>query len=305
MSNHNSGFEILGEIALKLGFQHTKKHTIFPHKRMSNSYFRFLHSISINAALVTSFITDLPKRTNTLQQLQADLSENDYKSLFGMNLKIYDSIKLDNSDCKMLKNAINYYVDVNYNAEKALYKMFLTSILSLFEVYIQDVLYDIFTHYPKTLRSSKTLTFEEIINYSSMDELISYISQIEASKSTEGTAGDYLGRIEKRFGIEVLTKDNINQASTIRNIIVHNNGLVDSVFLRRYPKSNFQEGEYVELTLQDIANISELFRLTTDILEMSLVTEKFQDIAVIEWSEKTDLYLDHVLDLEKFTLSNS
>lgn len=42
-----------------------------------------------------------------------------------------------------------------------------------------------------------------------------------------------------------------------------------------------------------------------DILEMSLVTEKFQDIAVIEWSEKTDLYLDHVLDLENFTLSNS
>jgi len=57
--------------------------------------------------------------------------------------------------------------------------------------------------------------------------------------------------------------------------------------------------------LQDIANISEVFRLNTDILEMSLVTEKFQDISVIEWSEKTDLYLDHVLDLENFTLSNS
>lgn len=50
-----------------------------------------------------------------------------------------------------------------------------------------------------------------------------------------------------------------------------------------------------------MASISENIRLTVGIIE-SLVTQKFGDIAVTEWSTQSDMHLEYILDLENYAV---
>ncbi|WP_375509796.1 hypothetical protein [uncultured Nostoc sp.] len=307
MSINQSKLERIKQIAEALGCKHNKEHLIHRHEQVSAPYLVFLQSMARNALLVTSFASNLSHRLTNLQTFETNLVQSGYK-LIG-NSSGDNLLNLELDDCKALSEIINYHVEMEKDAQKALNNMFLTSIVSCFEVYIQDLLYEIFIHYPNTLRCNKTLTSDEIIKYSSMDELISQMAQIEASKSTDGSAVEYLTRMAKKFGfnkIEELINQGIIQGgiekiSGIRNVIVHSGGVVDAAYLRRYPQSSFQEGDSIKVNLQDMASISENIRLTVGIIE-SLVTQKFGDIAVTEWSTQSDMHLEYILDLENYAV---
>ncbi|MFW9262077.1 hypothetical protein [Nostoc sp. CALU 546] len=287
MSINQSKLERIKEIAEALGCKHKKEHLIRRHEQMSAPYLVFLQSMARNSLLVTSFASNLSRRLTNLQTFETNLVQSGYKFIgnpSGDNL-----LNLEPDDCKALSEMINDHIQMEKDAEKALNNMFSTSIVSCFEVYIQDLLYEIFIHYPNTLNCNKTLTYNEIIKHSTMDKLISQMAQIEASKSTDGAAVEYLTRIAKKFGFneieelinQGIIQEGIEKISGIRNVIVHSGGVVDAAYLRRYPQSSSQEGDSIEVDLQDMASISENIRLTVGIIESS-VTQKFGDIALIE-----------------------
>lgn len=308
MSNLDGSVDRIKEIAESFGYKHKKEHLVRHHEQMSVPYLRFLRSMARSAVLVLSVANNLSRRLNNLEKISTELSQNNLASLEPL-LKDDSSencLALSQSDCDSLVKLIENHTEMEKESQLALSAMFTTSVTSCFEVYIQDLVYEIFVHYPNTLRSSKTITYDEILKYSSMDTLISYMAQLEASKSTEGFANEYLARIAKRFGATSIDElinggivQDIDRIISIRNVIVHSGGIVDLAYLRRYPKSGFQEGDRIELSLQEVAGMSETIRLTTDIIEDS-VTQKFCDIATIKWSEQADMYLEYVLDLENF-----
>lgn len=305
MSSCNSNIERINQIVLSLGFVHQnqKEHLFRRHEKMSEPYFRCLQSMAQNALLLTLIVDDFPQRLTKLENFRNDLVQTSFV-LIG-NRSSENLIELDENDCRILSELLNHRIKLEQDTQKALNRMYITSTVSCFEVFIQDLLYEIFVHYPDTLRSNKTITYEEILMHPNMDSLVSYMAQLESSKSTEGIAKEYLMRIAKRFGIngiEDLIKTGIIQEGIenlvgIRNVIVHSGGVVDAAYIRRYPQSGFQEGECIEVTSQDIANISETVRLVVGVIE-SLVTQKFQLIAKVEWSEETEMYLEQILSLE-------
>lgn len=303
MSSCDSSLKRISEIAEALSCKHKKDHLVFRYERMSQPYFRFLQAMARNALLLTSVANDLPRCLIKLQTVETELAQSGSKLLADQSTD--DFVVLEQDDCKEICELINSHIEMKKTTQKALNSMFISSVVSCFEVYIQDLLYEIFVNYPNTWRCSKTLTYDEILKHSSIAQVISCMAQLEASKSTEGFAKEYLSRVAKRFGVNAIEEliDNgiieqgIEKISGIRNVIVHSGGVVDAAYLRRYPQSSFQEGDCIELDLEDIASISNTTRLTVGIIESSII-QKFEKIAVAQWSKQSEMYLEYILGLE-------
>lgn len=304
---NDDNIERINQIVLSFGYAHQKDHLFRRHEKMSEPYFRCLQSMAQNSLLLTSVVNASPKRLTNLESFRNGLLQAG-SALMG-NQSLENLIELDENDCQILSELLAHRINLEEDTQRALNRMYITSIVTCFEVFIQDLLYEVFERYPDTLRSNKTITYEELLRHPNMDSLVSYIAQLESSKSTEGSAKEYLARVAKRLGIngiEDLIKtgiiqDGIEDLVGIRNVIVHSGGVVDAAYIRRYPQSNFQEGECVEVTIKDIANISETVRLVVGVIE-SLVTEKFELIAKIEWSEEAEMYLQEILSLENYAV---
>lgn len=309
MAPHSNKIERIDEILSKAGAPNVVGRTalIKRHETASKSYFRFLESMAQNALLVTSVINIFSKETEGLEKLNTFFVE-ERAELPVLNSSSGDSIRLTVEDQGTVSGLIDSYVELKEDAARALYGMYITSTVSCFEIFIQDLLYAIFTKHPSTLRSSKTITYFDLLSYPDMDGLVSHLAQVEASKSTEGSVNQYLSKIAKRLGIHEIAelikkgaiKDSIGRLIGVRNVIVHNGGVVDSAYIKRFPNGIFQEEGYIKLELEDIAEWSSAVRLLVGLLEIYVV-EKFPLIAIAEWSEKEELHLQEILSLEEFS----
>ncbi|MEL7067928.1 MAG: HEPN domain-containing protein [Cyanobacteria bacterium J06581_3] len=305
MSNKNADYEGLGEAIQSLGFTSKKDHWYAKPEKMSKPYIRCLKAMAQNTLLLTSgAVESLPEQQDNLNKV-----ENLLGSM--QSVEIIDAqdpsnmIPLEKDKLRALSNLLKHRIQLFEDTKKIHSNVYIVSMVSCFEAFIQDLVYEILVCYPKNLRSSKSLTYQEILEHSDMASLISFMAQKESRKSTEGKVEDYLRQLSKRFGLNTIDslseigviREGVGNMTGLRNVIVHNGGIVDTAFIRRYPKIGFKEGDSTELTMPELARVSEFFRLTASIIETS-ITEKFKLVAVVSWSEESEVYLDEILSLE-------
>ena len=296
------------DIAGHLGYVFKRDHLAFSLDRISASYQNFLRAMASKATALETAVGSLSEYSDNLNRFQEDLQKGAPVKMLLRRTPPFSSRQLETSDVDALEYAVAHYRETLEDAKATLYEMFLVSTISSFEAYVKDLVYDIYTNYPKTLRSSKTLTYQEALECLSIDELIAHLARKAASKSTEGTVEEYMQRLQQKFGVELSGIDflikNLERCVAIRNVVVHNNGIVDSHFLSRQPTEMLQEGDKIELTLSDIAGISEIVRLATNFVEIIFV-HKFPEVAIVEWSEVIEGWSDSILAMEDFAASES
>jgi hypothetical protein len=115
-----------------------------------------------------------------------------------------------------------------------------------FEIYLTQILYRIFRERPETLRTSDQLKYADILECSNMDDLLHLL----AEKKTIGLAySGYVGIrqfLEKSLGLPLSRNSKmehvITEAIEVRNIIVHNKGLVNRSFQQRTGRTDLPIG---------------------------------------------------------------
>lgn len=131
--------------------------------------------------------------------------------------------------------------------------------------YVSEVLALIYHTKPETLRSKEeTETLDEILRYSTMEELTSYLAEKRVNRLSHrgmSNLSDYLVRV---LGFCLFEKSgDLSRAVLIvetRNLIVHNRAIIDSRFLGRVPDFSGKIGDTIDLgggnesgrTLKDI-----------------------------------------------------
>ncbi len=116
-----------------------------------------------------------------------------------------------------------------------------------FEVYLAELMAQIFRKRPETLKSAQTETHEVILQFGSMQELrVALAERRVQSVSREGMKA-LTREFERRFGLPLFrTETDLRRAIKIgetRNIIVHKRGAVDARSLRRAPSLGAEPGE--------------------------------------------------------------
>jgi hypothetical protein len=114
-------------------------------------------------------------------------------------------------------------------------RILFSSFVDNFETYLSDLLYEIFLANPSTLKSSQTITVEEVLNCSDIQDFVRYWSKQKLSKLQKGSVKGFIKdnkQISELNVIDNTQQNEIEKILQIRHLYSHRNGVVDEKFLQ-------------------------------------------------------------------------
>jgi hypothetical protein len=137
---------------------------------------------------------------------------------------------------------------------KILMRILLSSCADNFEIYLTDLLYEIYLANPATLKSAQQVTIKEVLDCSDMQEFVLFWAKKKLSKLQRGSVKGFIAdnsQIKELNVLDVAHQDNIEKILQIRHLYAHRNGIVDEKFLQFYPGQYNLNGEH-QLSVKDM-----------------------------------------------------
>ncbi len=198
------------------------------------------------------------KRVATSSQLQNPIithfNKNGYARIKSMNEQLEkDKLKATNSKTKFIEHyqsiikiiddlgPILYPIDAKtptgIQEGKILTRILFSSFVDNFETYLTDLLYEIYLANPSTLKSPQTVTIEEVLNCSDLQDFIKYWAKQKLGKLQKGSVKGFIKdnkQISDLNAIDQATQNEIEKTLQIRHLYSHRNGIIDEKFLQYY-----------------------------------------------------------------------
>jgi hypothetical protein len=156
-------------------------------------------------------------------------------------------------------------------------EMTLTRSTDNFLAYVSELLGLIFVTRPQTLRSSEKVEVEEVLQCSTMDELIRSLAEQKVDRLAYKGMRDLAADLSSRHHFRLFETDSdLSRAAYIiecRNSVVHNRGVVNKTFIRR-TGSKLRVGSPAPLSVNDVIESAQF--LTASALDIDVrATSKF------------------------------
>jgi Putative DNA-binding domain len=139
---------------------------------------------------------------------------------------------------------------------RILSRILFSSFVDTFETFLSDLLYEIFLAIPSTLKSNETVTIEEVLNCSDLQEFIKYCSNKKIYKLQKGSVKGFLKETKQIRDLEAIdkpTQEEIERILQIRHLYAHRNGIVDEKFLQ-YFHTGFTLNDEHALSVDEICD---------------------------------------------------
>lgn len=123
-----------------------------------------------------------------------------------------------------------------------------------FLLYLARLLRIIFTAQPSALKSSETIRIEEILEYSSLDDLLSHIAERKVDRLAYKSVSELSTELERSLGLSLVSSDSdlrrLVDIVETRNLITHNDAIVNLRYIER-TRSSLAEGIRIPLDVDD------------------------------------------------------
>jgi hypothetical protein len=176
-----------------------------------------------------------------------DVSSFLAKALISLYSKNNDNL-LNHPERKKAADEIDRFVEM----------MLLTTIVDKFLNYVTDLLTLLYVVRPETLKSNETERLDFILEYTSMQELISAIAEKKVNELAFKSLKDLTDYLSKR-GFELFSSDSdkqyVSKLVEVRNIIVHNRGRIGKISVRRFPEFSDKIGQVLDMKEYDTAAV--------------------------------------------------
>jgi hypothetical protein len=170
----------------------------------------------------------------------------------GKLLDHYESVLriLDDLGKLLYPKAPNVATD---NAEgKMLMRILFSSCADTFEMFMSDLLYEIYLAKPQTLKSEATVTVKEVLDCSDMQEFISRYAKEKLKKLQRGSVRGFIAdnpAIKSLNVFNATRQAKIEEILQIRHLYTHQNGIIDDKFRKSFPTTKLND-EY-RMTLEE------------------------------------------------------
>lgn len=134
---------------------------------------------------------------------------------------------------------------------RILVQLLLTRSVDAYLTYLVGILTRIFIARPETLRSESQVPVSLVLQHESMESLIRTLAEDEVNRLAYRSIRDLVKEVERRTGL-VLFEDTekalrVVELVEVRNLVVHNNGIVNKIFAKRLPQYVDQIGRPVKI----------------------------------------------------------
>lgn len=163
------------------------------------------------------------------------------------------SVSLEESEMDLLVETMRFSKERAEMYPNLMLRMSYIYLMSLFDAFVSDVLESVIKSRPEMLRSKKQITYEKALEFSSIDEMVEYLARRELNELGYKSIKEQSDYYRERFGI-VLSDSGVSiemlaELRCRRNILVHNNGVVNHIYLEQVPYSNYSQGEMLPVEL--------------------------------------------------------
>jgi len=178
---------------------------------------------------------------------------------------VYERLKAGDFDVEKITNIVNSFGEhttmLRYGGLVA--QMQHTRMVDNFLCYISELLALIFRARPETMRSDETtIQLSQVLQYKTMDELVSALADKRVTDLAYLGLHDLAKFLSKRIGLDLFpTPTTMKIAVELieeRNLIVHNRGIVNQIFVSRLPEYADELGKPLELSVTD-NSVSSMF----------------------------------------------
>lgn len=134
-------------------------------------------------------------------------------------------------------------------------ELMLTRYVDNYLTYLSELLREIFVARPEVLRSSEQVSIQEIMQFTSVADLIAYLADRKITQLSFSGLGDVMVFFDKRLGLELLLErsllDRMREWVALRNLFVHRRGMVDQRALDAGLSGAFAVGERASFSRTD------------------------------------------------------
>lgn len=137
---------------------------------------------------------------------------------------------------------------------KILTRILFSSVVDNFEIYLSDLLYEIWLANPNTLKSTATVTLEQVLNCADIEDFIKFYAKDKISKMKKGSVKTFIKDNNLISDLNVFTPSCIDEVESIlqiRHLYSHSNGIIDEHFLKSY-RGPLTVGDDFLLTTDDV-----------------------------------------------------
>ena len=135
-----------------------------------------------------------------------------------------------------------------------LMKMGFIYLVAIFDAFLSDIFTSVFIHRPESLKSKKQLTYEQILDLQQSGNLISFLAHREINELSYKSITDQANYYNSKFGIDLSSSGVaigiLAEIRARRNLLVHNNGVVNETYLRVIDQTPYSVGETIEITFE-------------------------------------------------------
>jgi len=207
--------------------------------------------------------------------------------------QILSPFKPQNSNIKVR----DFFNMLSPKSENNLYQLvtenLIIDIVSIFEDYLQEVLKFLLQSSPElVLSKDKLINASDLLNVGSVEELIENLTEEKVIKTMYKSLKNIINYIASGFKIKFEVEDEIYKSilywKEIRNLIIHNRGIVNQHFISTLNKnkidSSLQKGEKIKLSVEEVIDFTikikelgnELYSKITGNSPFELVEDPFQ-----------------------------
>jgi len=111
---------------------------------------------------------------------------------------------------------------------------------------------------PELLKSAETIRVDDVLGFKRHAEIVSYLIDKKTNELSYGGLREMEKYVKDRLGVDAFEEPEkralLGVIIELRNIYVHNRGIVNRLFLSRVPKNklfNFKEGERYHFSLEE------------------------------------------------------
>jgi hypothetical protein len=170
-----------------------------------------------------------------------------------------------------------------------------------FLCYISECIQMCMVQRPELLRSNELVKVEDVLKFTSYDDLISFLVDKKLNELTYGGIKEISAFLTERTGFELFLDEHeralLSLGVELRNIYTHNRGLVNDLFLKRtanarqlLPSWEFRKGVRFHADLDEVSAIANnMYRIAARIDDQAIQKFKLKKKSFAAWKTPKEI----------------
>jgi hypothetical protein len=132
------------------------------------------------------------------------------------------------------------------------YRMSFVYLVAIFDAFLSDIFTQVAQARPEILTSkNKQVSYAKILELGNFEAMVDFIASRELNELSYKSIGEQAKYYEDRFGVALcesgVSVDELVELRCARNLLVHNNGIVNHIYLEQVSGSGYKSGDEVKV----------------------------------------------------------